>query len=118
MSSVPEILRLKMKKGSYAALTQDEKVPNNYISILKGLTADDASARWTFIQTYNFLEGKTNGFSNQIITEKPKRSLTINGEKCYTAQEVAYNLYLHPDETWDLIKSGKLLEWIKNGLEN
>lgn len=116
--SVPEILRLKMKKGSYAALTQDEKVPNNYITILKGLTADEASARWNFIQTYNFLEGKTNSFSNQIITEKPKRSLTINGEKCYTAQEVAYNLYLHPDDTWDLIKSGKLLEWIKNGLEN
>lgn len=116
--SVPEILRLKMKKGTYAVLTIDEKVPNNFISVLKGLTADDPSSRWNFIQTYNFIEGKANNFSAQLPTEKPKRSLTINGEKCYSSQEVTYNLYLYPDETWDLIKSGKLLEWIKNGLEN
>lgn len=116
--SVPEIIRLKMKKGTYAALTAEEKVPNIYINILKGLTADDAAVRWNFIQTYNFMEGKANSFSAQILGEKPKRSLTINGEKCYTAQDVAYNFYLHPDEAWDLIKSGKLLEWIKNGLEN
>lgn len=116
--SVPEIIRLKMKKGTYAALTQEEKVPNNFVNILKGLTADDADSRWNFIQTYNYMEGKGSSFSAQIISEKPKRILTINGEKCNTAQEVAYSLYMYPDESWDLIKSGKLLEWIKNGLEN
>lgn len=116
--SVPEIIRLKMKKGTYAALTQDEKIPNNFVNILKGLTSDDAASRWNFIQTYNYMEGKVNSFASQIISEKPKRILTINGEKCNTAQEVAYSLYMYPDESWDLIKSGKLLEWIKNGLEN
>ncbi len=116
--TVPEIIRIKMKKGSYAALTQEDKIPNNFINILKGLTADDINSRWTFIQTYNYMEGKSNNFNAQIISEKPKRLLTINGEKCNTAQEVAYSLYMYPDESWDLIKSGKLLEWIKNGLEN
>jgi hypothetical protein len=103
--SVPEIIRMKMKKGSYSALTFDDKIPSIFTTILKGLTTDEPVNRWNFIQTYNFIEGKGTNFSAQTSTEKPKRSLTINGEKCYTAQEVAYYLYLNSDESWDLIKS-------------
>lgn len=116
--TTPEVLRLKLKKGTYYTLAHDEKIPNQFTPLLKGLLADTPELRWNYIQSYNFLEGKANSFSTHINVEKSKRSLTINNEKCYTAQEVAYNLYTYPDEAYELIKSGKVLEWVKNGLEN
>ena len=116
--SVAEIIRIKMKKGSFNALSADEKIPTGLISIFKGLLSDDPALRWNFIQTYNFLEGKAPYIPTHMLPEKIKRSLTINGEKCYSAKEVAYGLYLNPNDAWELIKSGKLLEWVKNGLEN
>lgn len=116
--TTPEILRLKIKRGSYYTLTHEDKIPNQLVSVFRGLVADEPYTRWSYIQTYNFMEGKTNSFSTQISGEKTKRSLTINNEKCYTAQEVAFGMYSYPDEAYELIKSGKLSEWIKNGLEN
>ncbi len=116
--STAEIIRLKIKKGSFNALSADEKIPTGLVPVFKGMLTDDKNLRWNFIQTYNFLEGKTPYLSNSPLQEKLKRSLTISGEKCYSAKEVAYNLFLHPNDSWDIIKSGKLLEWIKNGLES
>lgn len=116
--SVSEVIRLKMKKGSFNILSTEEKIPTGLVSVFKGLLADDNNARWNFIQTYNYLEGKTPYIASHNLQEKLKRSLTINGEKCYSAREVAYALYLNPNDGWEIIKSGKLLEWVKNGLEN
>ncbi len=116
--STSEVIRLKMKKGSFNILSADEKIPTGLIPVFKGLLTDDSNSRWNFIQTYNYLEGKTPYVPAHNIQERIKRSLTINGEKCYSAKEVSYALFLNPTEGWDLIKSGKLSEWIKNGLEN
>ncbi len=119
--STAEAIRIKMKKGSYAALTTEEKLPSNMLNfnnMFKGMLDDNINTRWNFIQIYNFLEGKNQYIGMNVQTEKIKRSLTINGEKCYSAKDVAYNLYLNPTEAWDLIKNKKLSEWIKSGLEN
>ena len=116
--STAEIIRIKLKKGSYNALTADEKISTGLVNLLKGMLADTPSLRWSFIQTYNFIEGKSPYLQNTSLVERPKRALVINNEKCYTSKEVAYNLYLNPNDAWELIKSGKLLEWVKNGLEN
>lgn len=119
--STAEAIRIKMKKGSYAALTTEEKIPSNMLNfnnMFKGMLDDNVDTRWNFIQIYNFLEGKNQYIGISNPTEKIKRSLTINGEKCYSAKDVAYNLYLNPTEAWDLIKNKKLSEWIKSGLEN
>lgn len=116
--SVSEIIRLKMKKGSFNILSAEEKIPTGLVPAFKGLMADDTNVRWNFIQTYNYLEGKTPYIPAHALQERLKRSLTINGEKCYSAKEVSYALFLNPNDGWDIIKSGKLLEWVKNGLEN
>ena len=116
--SIAEIIRIKLKKGSYNALAAEEKISTGLVNMLKGMVTDLPNLRWTFIQTYNFIEGKSPYLQNSNLVERPKRALNINNEKCYTAKEVAYNLYLNPNDAWELIKSGKLLEWVKNGLEN
>lgn len=117
--SDPEILRLKIKKGSYAALTNDERVPNQITAMLKGMLNDTPELRWGYLPVYNFLEGKPVNFNNNgILDNKSQRALIINGDKAYTPQSAAIMLLNSPKEAFELIKSGKLSEWVKNGLEN
>ena len=112
-----EILRIKLKKGSYTALLGNDKISAHYATIFKGLLNDNEEERWNYMQTYNFMEGKP-GTSSPTSTERPKKSLTINNEKVYAATDVAYALLQNPEEGYDLLKSGKISDWIKNGLEN
>lgn len=116
--SSPEILRLKIKKGSFNALLDEEKIPSQYAPTFKGLLNDNAEQRWSYVQAYNILEGKP-GVNNVTPTiEKPKKSLTINGEKVYTSRDVAISMLNYPIEAFELLKSGKVIDWAKNGLEN
>lgn len=116
--SLPEVLRLKIKKGSFAALLGEEKIPNQYAPIFKGLLNDSPEQRWGYVQAYNILEGKP-GINNITTTiEKPKKSLTINGEKVYTPRDVAISMLNYPNEAFELLKNGKVIDWAKSGLEN
>lgn len=113
-----EIIRLKLKKGSYQALLNNDKVSMQYGNIFRGLLNDNEELRWNYTQTYNILEGKPTNFTNQGSSERPKKSLTVNGEKVYTPYDVAYSLLQNTEEAYELLKSGKIMDWIKNGLEN
>lgn len=112
-----EVLRLKLKKGSYLALLGNDKISAHYATIFRGLLNDNEDERWTYTQTYNMMEGKP-GNAPQPSSERPKKSLTINGEKVYNTTEVAYALLQNPEEGYDLLKTGKISDWIKNGLED
>lgn len=113
-----EITRLKLKKGSYPALLNNDKVSMQYANIFRGLLNDNEELRWNYTQAYNILEGKPVNFTNPSGNEKPKKSLTVNGEKVYTPADVAFSLQQNPEEAYELLKSGKIMDWIKNGLEN
>ncbi len=112
-----EVLRLKLKKGSYSTLLDNDKVSMYYGNIFRGLLNDDEENRWTYSQTYSILEGKTIT-STPTSNERPKKSLTINNEKVYTTSDVSYALSQNPEEAYELLRSGKITDWIKNGLEN
>ena len=116
--SNPELLRIKQKKGSYSALLGDNKIPTQIAPILKNLLNDNTDARLNHTQIYNLLDGKPNNHSSNVITERPKRAISFNGEKFYAVRDFAIAISTAPQEAYELIKSGKLVDWIKNGLEN
>ena len=66
-----EVLRLKLKKGSYSTLLDNDKVSMYYGNIFRGLLNDDEENRWTYSQTYSILEGKTIT-STPTSNERPK----------------------------------------------
>lgn len=116
--SKPELLRLKIKKGSYATLLGDERVTATFSVIFRGLLNDNSELRYNYIQAYNQIDGKPNNYSPSSTPERPKKSLTINGEKFYSARDVVIAMSNSPTEAHEMIKSGKIADWIKNGLEN
>ncbi len=116
--SAPEIIRNKLKRGSYQTLTEKHKIIPLVSTVLRGLLNDNPNNRWSFSQIYKFLEHNEASFSNTESLEQSPRALVINGEKHYTARDVAIALQNNPEEAITLFKSGKLLDWIKNGLDN
>ncbi len=116
--SAPEILRTKLKKGSFLALSSEDKLPSSYIALFRGMLADLPENRWDYLQCYNFMEGKNNTFITHGGIENSKRALSINGDKHYTNADAAMALQNSPTEAKELIASGKLQDWIKSGLED
>lgn len=116
--STPEVLRLKLKKGSFYVLSAEDKIPNTYVSLFKGILLDSAEERWTYTQIYNYLDSKPSGFGLTSTTESSKKALTINGEKYYTPTGVALALQDNPQEAIELLNNNKLLEWIRSGIED
>lgn len=115
--SGPELQRLKLKKGSLAVLSNGEKIANQYLPLLKGMLEDNQESRWNSGQIYNYLDGKNPTFSMEP-SDRSMRALSLGGEKYYTAKSAALGMLENPAEGMSVIKNGKLLEWIKNGLEN
>lgn len=116
--SAPEVLRQKLKKGSYLTLSGNNKIHSLYTVVLKGMLSDNKESRWNYLQVFNHLEGKANTFGNSETFDRSMRALTINNEKYYSSKTAAIALLNNPEEGVSLLRSGKLQEWVKTGLEN
>lgn len=117
-TTISEQIKQKLKNTSYNYLLSGEKINSQIAVVLRSLLDDTAENRCSSMQLYNFYEGKTTSLLTTDNAEKSNRSLIINGEKCYTQKAAAINMLLYPDFGIEVIQSGKLLEWIKIGLEN
>ena len=113
-----EIINRKLKKGSYATLSEGCKIAPKVTAVLKGLLDDNTETRWNFGQIYKYLERHDTGFTSSVEVEQASRAIVINGEKIYTRKGVALNFLKNPDTALPLIKSGKFAEWVKNGFDN
>ena len=113
-----DIIRQKNKMSSLLFLSEGEKLHSQISVILKSLLDDLPENRCDYSSLFNFYEGKTQSLSSNDGNDRSSRALSINNEKCYTTKAVAFAMLTNTDFGIEVIQSGKLLEWIKNGLEN
>lgn len=113
-----EQIRQKLKHSSFSFLSNNEKIHNQIVTVLRSLLDDYAENRCTHSQLLAYYEGKTSSFSSSDTVDRSNRALVINGEKCYTRKSAALAMLANPDFGIEVIQSGKLLEWVKLGLEN
>lgn len=116
--STGEQIRQKMKNGSFIFLSGNEKIHNQIAVVLRALLDDNPENRCDYAHLYNYYDGKTAGFTATDNFDRSTRALTVNGEKNYTRKNAALSMLANPDFGIEVIQSGKLLEWVKNGLEN
>ncbi len=116
--SAIEQIKQKLKNTSFGFLSENKKINGQISAVLRALMDDTAENRCDYTRLYNFFEGKTTGFTGNDSFERSTRALSVNGEKCYTRKSAAFNMLTNPDFGIEVIQSGKLLEWIKTGLEN
>ncbi len=114
--SKQELVRQKLRYGSFNFLSNNEKINSQIAFILKSLLDDNGENRCDYTRLYNYYEGKTQSlFSAE--NDRSTRALNVGGEKCYTAESVAVNILSDINSGLELLQNGKLLEWIKTGLE-
>ncbi len=116
--SAGEQIRQKLKNTSFNFLSNNEKIHNQIALVLRSLLDDNPDNRCDHTRLFNYYDGKTTSFSPPDSYDRSTRALSINGEKCYTRKSAALNMLTNPDFGIEVIQSGKLLEWVKTGLEN
>ena len=116
--STGEMIRQKLKNSSFVFLSNNEKMNAQAAVVLRSLLDDNSENRCDYNKLYNFYDGKTTAFSSGDAYDRSTRALSVNGEKCYTRKTAAITLLTNPDYGIEVIQSGKLLEWVKSGLEN
>ena len=115
--SAGEILRQKLKNSSFTFLSNNEKIPSRINTVLHSLLDDNNEKRSDYNAILNYFEGKSANLTNDN-NDRSNKALVINGEKCYTRKSAALSILSNPDFGLEVIQSGKMLEWVKNGLEN
>lgn len=112
------VFALKLSKGSYAALTEDDVMTGRIFNFIKKTLDDNPIARWSTSEVYDAI--KNGNISKRIVKNHDiaKKPMTINEQKIYNSKDLAWQLYQNPSEAYELIKSHKLVEWIKNGLQD
>ena len=113
-----EQIRQKLKNSSFTFLSNNEKIHNQISMILRSLLDDNSENRCDYTHLINYYEGKTTSFTSSDSFDRSNRALIVNGEKCYTRKSAALTMLSNPDFGIEVIQSGKLLEWVKTGLED
>ena len=116
--SASELLRQKIKNTSYNFLVNNEKIHNRISSVLRFMLEDNPEKRCDYGSVLNYFDGKTVNLSSPDTIDRSNKALIINGDKCYTRKSVALAILNNPDFGLQVVQSGKLLEWVKNGIEN
>ena len=115
--SAGEMLRQKLKNGSLGFLSGNEKISPRFVGILRLLLDDNNERRCDYAGILNYFDGKTASLPPEN-SARSNKALIINGEKCYTRKSAALAILTNHDFGLEVIQSGKLLEWVKSGLEN
>ncbi|MFV0626922.1 MAG: hypothetical protein ACK5N8_06215 [Alphaproteobacteria bacterium] len=113
-----EILTKKIELGSYQALSENESMPGKASNIFRKLLDDDKANRWSHVDLYNSLDKHIIAKTNPKSFDVSKKSIIIDGKKLYSPRSVAFALISNPKGGYELIKDGKIVEWIKTGLQN
>lgn len=113
-----ELLDLKIKKGSYAALIGDERLSLSLIEPLRGLLSDNPEQRWNISSTEMWMDGRRMTPVQTRGNKNSQRSFIFDGVEYFTYRDLALSFTRNWDMAADAIRSEKLSAWIRRGFED
>lgn len=113
-----DIIRTKMEKGSYAAVTGSDRFTGPILEFLRGVLCDDRRQRWTIDDITSWLDGQR--LSPKQGSKKPKaaRPIQFNGKRYFQPSQLALDLNKNQAEAMQIIENGTLAQWIERSLED
>lgn len=112
-----ELLRAKIERGSFMALTNAARLPPELIEIVRGLLSDDERERWTIDDVETWLQGrrlKPRTQSPSGITAT--RPFEFGGQGYYTARAIAHAFAADPSAAARAIRSAEFDIWLHRSL--
>ncbi len=112
-----EILRRKIKDGSYSTLVGDERMPVSLIECFRGLLTDDVSQRWKPENIELWLAGKRLTPVQARSESQAQRAFKFADQEFHSIRPLAYAMYQNWEKAGTIIADGSLEIWIRRGLE-
>jgi hypothetical protein len=109
------ILKRKMEKGSYAALTAGIDLPPVVDDLLRSMLAEDPDHR----PPPKLLMNPEQARARRVAARPPRRalqSLDVGGQIVWTSRDLAQALGTKPDYAYPLLKTGVVETWLRRVL--
>lgn len=113
-----EIIREKVRIGSYAALTGKDRFTGAMLELLRGVLSDNVEQRWTAIDIAAWVEGKRLSPKQPLKAKTASRPLVF-GEKKYTqAVPLALDIPSHATIAVQMLENDEVITWLSRSLED
>ena len=116
--SEEEVIREKIRHGSYAAITGKDRFKGSILELLRGLLHDDPVQRWNVDEILAWMDGRRLSPKQSVKRKKASRPFSFAGEKFSQAPILAMALENMPSEAAKVVEDGSLLQWVERSLED
>ncbi|MFK7866241.1 MAG: hypothetical protein AB8B77_02225 [Alphaproteobacteria bacterium] len=113
-----EVTRLKMAKGSYAALIGSERISMAMMEPLRGLLNDIPEDRWDIETLIDWADGRRQTPKQPHKIMKATRPLRFAGKDYYTSMELAQAFQLYWDQAISMVRTNHPSHWIRRYLDD
>jgi|BEDMetMinimDraft_2_1075160.scaffolds.fasta_scaffold02451_2 hypothetical protein len=110
-----EILRLKIEKGSYAALVGEARLPPALSDLLRGMLAEDPAHRPAPHTFFDLASARARRVAARP-SRRAQKPLEFGETRIWEARGLAYFLMRHPDEGARLFHASQLDHWLRRSL--
>ena len=112
-----EMLRRKIKEGSYATLVGDERVPVSLIEFFRGVLADDPKQRWHPENIELWLNGKRLSPIQARAEAQAQRAFKFADQEFHSIRPLSHAMHQNWDKAGQILSDGSLEIWVRRGLE-
>lgn len=110
------ILKLKMDKGTYPALTSQFRLPQSLVEPLRGLMIDDPKQRWSVSDLDLWLQGRRMSPKQPQIPRRGARPFEFQGEELMHCRSLSRSLTRHSAAAAALIERGDVEKWVRRSV--
>lgn len=110
------LLRLKMDRGTYPALTGHLRLPQSLLEPLRGLMTDDPKQRWTLSDLDLWLQGRRLSPKQPQVPRRGARPFEFQGEQLLHCRSLSRALARQPAAAAPLIERGDVEKWVRRSI--
>ncbi len=112
------MLLAKAERGSFGALTGDNRLSPVIADALRGLLHDDVDRRWTLDDLEGWIEGQAAKAAVPHPEGRASRSFKHTGRDHYTTRGLAWTIYRNWGTGANLLRNEELEGWMRRGLDD
>lgn len=110
------ILRVKMDRGTYSALTSQLRLPQSLVEPLRGLMIDDAKQRWTLSDLDLWLQGRRMSPKQPQVARRGARPFEFQGEEILHCRALSRALARNSAAAVPQIERGDVEKWVRRSV--
>jgi eukaryotic-like serine/threonine-protein kinase len=110
------LIEEKIRRGSYAALCGDHRIPTTLFELLRGLLVDEPSERWGIREIDLWLQGRRMTPKSSSVAPRASRPFELGKEQVLTARGLVRALIRQGEPAIHAIRSHALHVWIQRTL--